>query len=199
MKSYFLLYRKIFTWLIITCSIFLILASCDISRNLFFYLTYKPDYKDFPLGRNEQIELEKDVWFKQTYCLDIKIEFIDGKIKRFGSNYERGEYHINDAVWREQKAFTGGNERLLYTLQFTAYKQGQDKIFFQKEFNNLNAYNSTSWNSNNPKNLAERADLGCFELPRGKYHFEISDKSEFIQEFNTVNTSIEIYPSTSIK
>ncbi len=191
------------------------LASCDAGRKLVLIgsqlFTGSPSYTytDFPLGQHKQVDVNVRSYAKHRFCIYMRTEFIDGKIKRYGSNALIGEYQINQQVAEDQDAFIGmptnTNQRQFYTFQVTVYKQGwwQEEVFFRKNYTNLsireNIAPSHGDNTSNPRNEAYQQGVECFDLPYGKYRFEFVDNSPPISEFKEVMTAVGVRPDISLK
>lgn len=175
-------------------------------RALFIQYFSEAEYTSFPLGEKNTITIDKNIYFKERYCIGNRIEFINGNIDLYGDSYRSGEFFPNDNVYIKQRSFIGdpgipsSKRRTTYTIRVIAYKYDYKKEeymnFFTKEYNNHSNFYTTGSRTNNEFSLAFKSLLDCFILERGKYRFIFIDKSIYLSDFKSVIYSIRIYPDS---
>ncbi|WP_225748412.1 hypothetical protein [Eikenella sp. Marseille-P7795] len=203
LKKYAPLLKKLAILGVVSC----LLVSCDFSRSLILQFLPTPAYQDFPLGQHKRLEFNETIYLKHRYCLWTKIEFIDGMINLWGPDADKGVFGpLNEEAQKMQQAFTGLGDlseesEPMYTIRMRVYRKGlrQETLMFQKEYTNFVIEDSYGANTDNPRNIANNIARGCFELPIGRYRFELTDQSPFRPEFNQVQTSVVISPVLNFK
>ncbi|VDH00716.1 Uncharacterised protein [Helicobacter pametensis] len=182
-----------------------ILISWNYSRTIILGTIQPSSYISFPLGQNKQVTLNKVFYLKHQYCVDMNIEFINGRRKLYGEDFDKGNYTYNEYVDDMQKNFSGlsklaRNKIYLYKFKVIAYDSRNIEILNKEYMNTDNVMDvwSGTYKSNN-QNSFTTVIFDCFTLPKGRYKFIIIDKSNQINEFNEIKTSIGINPNYSLK
>ncbi|OAM34282.1 hypothetical protein A7P97_03470 [Eikenella sp. NML070372] len=89
--------------------------------------------------------MNKVFYLKHQYCVDMNIEFINGRRKLYGEDFDKGNYTYNEYVDDMQKNFSGlsklaRNKIYLYKFKVIAYDSRNIEILNKEYMNTDNAW-----------------------------------------------------------
>lgn len=159
-----------------------LLTGCGIGQTFLYALSSpEPHFKNFPLGRQQKItiNLEKS-YIEKPYLIGLKTEFIGRTEMPSHEMYKKLNYPFKLHIKGYKKI---GNQ----------YQQISDNVITNKSISR-----DTQSDAQDVNNKAFIRSFNRMLLTGGQYRFEITDQSEFIEEYREIKTSIDIFVDTTI-
>ncbi|OAM35728.1 hypothetical protein A7P98_07665 [Eikenella sp. NML080894] len=180
-----------------------VLINIPFTRTIILGIFQPSSYNSFPLGKNGQIEINKNIYIKHSYCLGMNIDFINGstklkagdkdKINTYDDKYFTSFHNLQGLAPTEYR-------QEMYSIKLEIYKITgiEQNLINQREYTNLDIIDGWDGRSKNLNDISSYLKFGCFYLRPGRYKFKISDNSKYIDDFKGINTYIGINPDYSL-